>query len=652
MGSPTIFSGKYTKLLTSGGVLKSDGATLENDGLKNYITYNNFEIGATTGWSLGITGTLTNAIPTGTPTFGSGASGNLSLSAVNSGAIRGTRSLSYASSATTTVGNMVASAPLSIDPADRAKVLTFKFYYSVPTNPSNGNFSGTSANSFGVAVYDVTNSAWLGVAGNFSMTQNSGVGIASGTFQTNSNTASLRFCVYNANASAGAITVYFDDFYLGPQTAPIGPVVTDWVSYTPTGSWANTTYAGIWRRVGDTMQGRVRLACTGVPTNTTLTVSLPSGYSIDLAKYPSSQPATVGFAYVEDFGVTGFDAFTFVFNSTSIAIKAQDVNASYERGATITGNTIPFAWNNQDYIVLDFSVIIAGWSSSVQMSNDTDTRVVSLSAGRAQAAVTGGANITGFTTFQDTHGAFNSSTGIYTIPVTGDYVVAVSGALPTIGSCSISTIYDGSGVVFTSTGTAGATRGVSSALLTGLPAGKTISFRSDTSVTLTAELRISIYRLSGPSVVAASETVACRYYIANNSAPTHAASLGIPFDTKDFDTHGMASGLGTTSFRLTAPVSGTYLASISAIIPGKNGTSQTQQMTAFKNGVTAIFQGSGNPYTAYTSADGYTCAGSGLVKLNAGEYIIVTMYYFRSDGTTSNYVSSGNSQISFVRVGN
>ena len=51
-----------------------------------------------------------------------------------------------------------------------------------------------------------------------------------GTFQTASTTAEIRLVVYNTNATSGAITVYFDDFSVGPQTAPLGSVIIDWNS--------------------------------------------------------------------------------------------------------------------------------------------------------------------------------------------------------------------------------------------------------------------------------------------------------------------------------------------------------------------------------------------------------------------------------------
>jgi len=183
---------------------------------RNYIPNSNIENGSTNGWALGLTGTLTNAIPTGSPTFGSGTA-NLTLSASSSSPQSGTYSLSLAASAATTAGNMLHTDAITIDAADQAKILGATFYFSVPSNPSNGNFSGTSSNSFGIAAYDVTNSVWLPVVGQFSMIQNSGVGIDYATMQTDATTATIRFCVYAANASAGAITVNFDRIQLGPN---------------------------------------------------------------------------------------------------------------------------------------------------------------------------------------------------------------------------------------------------------------------------------------------------------------------------------------------------------------------------------------------------------------------------------------------------
>ena len=185
---------------------------------KTYIQYSDFENGATTGWSLGTTGTLTNNIPTGSPTFGSGASGNLSITTASS-IIDGT-SLELVSSAATTSGNMVSTAALPIDSEGQAKTLNFKFSYTVVSGASNIDMSGTSTNSFGVACYDVTNSAWLSATGQFNLVQKTGVGFSTGTCTTVSTTASLRFIIYNANATAGAATLGLDNFWLGTSVIP------------------------------------------------------------------------------------------------------------------------------------------------------------------------------------------------------------------------------------------------------------------------------------------------------------------------------------------------------------------------------------------------------------------------------------------------
>jgi hypothetical protein len=246
--SPVLWGPNNTAINLQNQEQLASGALLQYNGPQNLIGYSSFENGLTTGYSLGTTGALTNGIPTATPTFGSGTT-SLSISAASTTPINGVYSLAYVASAATTVGNMVATDPLPVQPGLQAKVLTFKFSYQAFSGAANGNFSGTSSNSFGVACWDSTNSVWLPVAGNFAMTQNSGVGVATGTMQTNATTASLRFVIYNVTASAGAITMYFDDFYLGPQTAPIGPVVTDWVSYTPTfTNWGTVTNISIWSR--------------------------------------------------------------------------------------------------------------------------------------------------------------------------------------------------------------------------------------------------------------------------------------------------------------------------------------------------------------------------------------------------------------------
>lgn len=574
---------------------------------KNYIQYADFENSATTGWTLGTIGTLTNGLPTGTPTFGSGASGNLSLSTVAGGtALAGTHSLSYVSSAATTQGNMMASSSYAVDQEDEAKVMTVKFYYQAATL-GGGNFSGTSSNSYAWAAYDVTNSAWLSSAGNFCMTQSSGTGYCTGTFQTAATTANFRLVLYNANATTGAATTYFDDFYVGPQTAPMGPAITDWVAYTPTiVGFGSTTGVNFWsRRFGDSLEVHGYFTA-GTTTSTTASITL--GYNGANANVSTDTTKSTAGQYVGH-GTSSFSSSTF-FNigvlstaSTTVNLGVQSSTAAILTAAlgtslASTGQVLDFMWR----------VPIVGWSSNTAMSSDTDTRVVALDANAASSAnlnynagspnstvPTSAGQIVYGTTVNDTHGAYNSTTGVYTIPVTGWYAMTASyiaGATTThisdsfaiqLYNATTSAVIKASAVTYDGAGASGKVL-VVTAPATYLTAGTQVYVRGLNSGSTTPVYSagatynyISISRVSGPAVVAATESVNMRYHAASTSISGSAAT--ITYTTADFDSHN-AYASGT----YTVPVSGKYQVNAYAAVSGTFALNSTTTMALQKNG--------------------------------------------------------------------
>lgn len=526
----------------------------------------NAEAGSTTGFSLGTIGTLTNGLPTGSPTFGSGASVNLSLGVVTSGSqIGGSYSFSYASSAATTQGDMMASDAFYIDAEDQGKVLAYKAYYSVPSGASNGNFSGTSSNSFGVAVYDVTNSAWLGLAGQFNFVQNSGVGIATGTFQTAINTAQIRFCFYNVNASSGAITVYLDDLFVGPQISANAPAMSDWQSYTPTYSAGFGTTSGsaaYWRRCGDSVELRGRFTA-GTVAGTVATLTLPSGLV---------SASTVG--ATELCGVWTTDADT-VLNADNVMVARTSSNLinfgvqSTTTGGLSTARTASEMFSTGSVISFFVKVPISGWSSNTVSSADTDTRVIALNAHGATATVSASAsNVTWSTTNFDLSGSFDGTT--FTVPVSGYYCVDAQLRL-TASSVAIGNYFDvlvyKNGVAvdyanFTAQSTSVVFYYPHVISLVQCNAGDTIVIKvtsSATSPSITADStanKLSIHRLSGPAVVQATESVSCRY---GGTSSTASATIGTPnviiFSTKREDTH---NAYNTSTGLFTCPISGKY----------------------------------------------------------------------------------------------
>jgi hypothetical protein len=608
------------------------GITYQYPTAKNYISNPGFESNTTTNWSLGTAGTLTNGIPTGSPTFGSGASGNLSISTVSSGQLAGNYSLSYASSAATTAGNMLASASFNIDAEDQAKVLTFKFYYSVPSGASNCNFSGTSSNSFAVAVWDVTNSVWLSSTANFGMTQARGTGYCTGTVQTGITTAAVRFVLYNANATAGAATLYLDDFYLGPQTAPLGAVMTDWIAYTPTFSGMGTVTGASFfsRRVGDSLEVT---GYFGVGTPAASTAEFTLGFNgsngnvttadttkiNDNGNYGTWNGNDIGQGAnlpIIGFHSAGYLAFGITNGSIGNGLSAQNGNVIFGAGEVITVNA---------------RIPIQGWSSNVQMSSDTDTRVVAFYGYLSNNySVSANNPIVYNTTLKDTHAAYSTSTGLYTVPVTGFYNVAVTmdvnnTAAIYIGhnssadkyiayQASANTVSVGSGIIFAN-------------------AGDTISATCNTTCTVNGGSSpyvnaLSINRLSGPSVIAATESVNARYNQPTNVSVT--ASSAFAYSTKNFDTH---SAYNTSTGIYTVPVSGKYQV-IARLFIGAN-----QYLNVFVNG-TAMSQGdSSGSTTAATIFD--------IVQVNAGDQITIVPLV---SGTTVGGAYLSNFSIS--RIGN
>jgi hypothetical protein len=605
-------------------------------------------------------GNLSRSVGSGTSTIAYTSFTKETMSVVSSGQLSGSYSQSVAASGVTTAGLGFCSDAFYIDAEDQAKVLTWKFYYSAFSGGSNANWSGTSSNSFGVAVYDVTNSTWLGTTASFGLTQNSGVGYATGTFQTGTTTAQLRLVVYNVTATTGATTLYFDDFTVGPQTAPLGAPMTDWVSYTPTWSSSGTAPAigngsvfGGWRRSGKNMQVQINIV-SGTTTTygsaNAYTFSLPSGYSIDGTVIESLSPSVAGTANARYTASLTFGFGSVVPNAATTTVSVANTGGN----DTFWDSTLPGSWaaaTANQTISLFFEVPIVGWSSNVQMSSDTDTRVV------AGAFTTSSQNINNataqivYTTASvDTHGGY--SAGTYTVPVTGYYFVSANIAL---NSVSLGTTSDDilsiqqNGVtvlnmMFPGTGGSSAQSRQVNGILN-CKTGDTIKIFYNTAANETLNGTsvgnyLSINRLSGPSVIAATESVNMRY------TDTSGGNIGITlaaysYATKSYDSHNAYSGS-----TYTVPVSGKYAVKAAIYTNSVNlSTTQVLQIAIYHNGViyaNSITHGNG-------SSNSWNVAVADSVSCLAGDTIQI--FVFSSVATTATAGSAAN-WLAIERIGN
>ena len=662
--SPTLWGPNNLSNNLQNGILLANGANLQYGGSKNYVTNGSFQNGTTTGWSLGTIGTLTNGLPTGTPTFGSGASGNLSISTITSGTLGGTYSLSLASSSATTAGNMVAYGPFSIDIEDQAKVLQILGYYSVAVNGLTATgLGGTSSNNIAFALYDATNSSWLSSAGNFNFTQSTGVGKFLGTCQTNSTTASMYLCIYFPVATTSATTFYLKDVFVGPQIAPSGPVVTDWQSYTPTFTGFGTvTGVNFYsRRVGDSLEVQ-GFFTPGTPTATQAQITLGFGGGnanvvVDATKIAST--SIVGKGNINAASTTYFGVDVLATGGNNyVTIGLQSSTASSATSAN--GNALPGTNSQNAYF---FKVPIVGWSSNTSMSSDTDTRVIALSANNPSGTPSTSASTVIYSTVnKDSAGSYNSSTGVYTVPVSGWYSVSASTLIQSTSYVSgnenqMQIQRNGTGIFYGTQYWFGSTVNNSlQCVVSGIyyyNAGDTIQIAASTnsSGTLTwagagSYSYLSINRLSGPAVIAATESVYARYTSSSGTSLTGNTATLIAYPTKVSDTH---SAYNTSTGIYTVPVSGEYevsgMVALSAISQSSNTDGAEIQL--YQNGSEYASIALCRIQASNTIAP--VTSGTVLVHCNAGDQLQI---YGLTTATNTLDTSPFRNYFQIKRIGN
>jgi hypothetical protein len=568
-------------ILDSTGVEKPVGSG-SGGGSKNYLsTYNgntgngDFELNNTNGWSLFHT-TLTGTLPTGSIT--SGATSWTTFGIASGTSLAGSHSMTAGGSSGLTAGEGFISDAFTIDKEDQARVQTIAFSYS----PVYGtlDFSGTSSNTFAVYVYDVTNSVWIQPAGCYGMTQASGVGEVTATFQTSINSTQYRLAIVCINACSGLTDLLFDSFSVGPQAKVLGAAMTDFQVYTPTFTNLGTVTSNTmqWSRSGDsvTLQGTFVI---GTGTASPLSISLPPGLTIDSTKVTGTE--SLGSAFQSIGSQTNSLAVIGTAGATSFGISV-----SSNAGGSLTsmpGNTYSGATMS-----VSARIPIAGWSSNVQMSSDTDTRVVSLVVSGTAPSVNPTAGtpiILSSVSVTDTHASYNSGTGVYTCPVSGFYQVGLSlNVNGTNTGASVSIAVNG-----TPQGKIGYTVSGSAPFGFGM-----VKCNAGDQITITgnatwnsggASSFLTINRLSGPSVIAASDSVAAIYGL--NTDQSLSAGDPIKYDTKAKDTHGIfdaSTGLVTIRVPGTYDFSGIFQSSalqgIYFVVNGVTITYVTNAITA------------------------------------------------------------------------
>ena len=524
----------------------------------NYILNGDAEVG-TAGWA-----TYADAAGVA-PVNGTGGSPVVTWTRTTSSPLDETASFLFTKDAANRQGEG-ASYDFSIDTAAQGSIITIDADYQI----ASGTFA---SGDMRVYVYDVTNSVVIEPA----PVQILNVGVVSKfqqiIFQAPINSTSYRLIFHVASTSALAYTVKFDNIVVGRQQTTTGAVVTDWQSYTATftgnGSKTMTQTYAYWRRVGDSIEVAASFAGNSVAAGagaTALAISLPAGLSIDTSKSKTADDYSDGTGILFAVTTSGqYDASPGMspVSATTLGWLKTGTNNYYTQSELNVARAV--------ILTLQCKVPIVGWSSNVVVGSQANTRVVTLRASTSATALsTSDATVVFSSVNQDTHGAYNAATGVFTAPVGGYY--SYSGLLVTGANTASWSANNRLTITATRSGSA------SESILCGvkrfdaaivatfevpfvgeiyLNAGDTFTIvgNSSQSVSLsTSGNRLYIDLINGPAQIAASDAVNCKYINTAGTSITSSTAT-VPFATRVYDTTNSFNG-STGVF--TAPVAGKY----------------------------------------------------------------------------------------------
>ena len=545
-----------------------------------------------------------------------------------------------------------------IDRSDLAKVLTISFEYE--------SISGIYATG------DLTVYIAYEEEGVTKVIQPSGFQVTAGavglpmkhiaSFQTHASIRDYRLLIHVASESTSAYTLALTNIIVGPQTVQYGAPVTDKQTYSLsiTATTTAPTFGtqvinqATWRRIGDSMeiQFQYRQSSVGTAGSGAYLFSLPAGYQIDSTKLNLSVLGTNSLAttIVGTGSIAGsgnqFTGYVAAYDATRLYIAAG--NDTVNPGAFNSGTAQNFGTGPNFHLSFTAMVPILGWSSTVQMSDSTDTRVAAFRGYRTtNLAVTANVTKLALTTDIDTHGMWAGDS--YTIPISGMYRITAR-ALSAASAGNLRVYRNG-------TALATATNFYNNQLLSGqylirVSAGDLIDFRSDATLTLVSsptyqETAISIERLSGPSAIAASERINARYTHNAGTSVAPSTATKIPFTVRTFDSHGSVTGTTSADWKFTSPTSGRYL--VSAAFRTQQNSTATMgefQIRVLKNGTL---------YSYVTHPKGDTQPRSpeaqitDQVSLLVGETIQIECY--QTSNTTFNIGIDESGFFSIVQIG-
>lgn len=519
--------------------------------------------------------------------------------------------------------------------------------------------------------YDITNSK-LVEPSNIKMFSNSSTisDKFEATVQFDYNCTAFRLIAHCATTSAVAYEIQVDNFNVGPSQYVYGTPITDWKDLPNTSAGVllkatttSPTYGTIvtnkamYRRVGgnleiewDYHQSTVGTAGVGLylidisqlglsidtsmkKITTTGTISGASDSSVGTFNYADGSNSAVGMGILSVYSSTQLKA-TFPY------VAASSGNGVWSSYYAHTATSSDLGWS------IRASIPILGWSSSVQMSDSADTRVVAAKykvSGVKSYSATVPLNYD--TLVYDTHGCVTPSATNwkFTSKTASWYrvsVVYIDPAAPTsLGIYINNTLTDYLCTVLTATAPSSGYGEVY------LKSGDFLDIRSNAATSLnntayTTFNSVMISSIQGPQAIAASETMSLRYCSsAAQSLPSGNNTLS--FATKNHDTHGLWNG---TTF--TAQIAGKYAIKVVTSNPASNAGLSGNVLRIIKNGSSIAEKYYTN---TYVNTANYTYDLTDELDLIAGNTISF-QFYNGFGATTTAIANNTNNFMSISKI--
>ena len=538
----------------------------------------------------------------------------------------------------------------TIDNAYKAKVLNTYMDYIV----DSGTFvagSNTTDSDVIIYLYDVTNNQVIEPSSYKLLSNSTTISDRySSSFQTPYNSTSYRLVILVASASTAAYVLKIDNLAVSPSNYVYGTPFTTPSSFVPTGSLTTSaTYTGFKHQEGKFLVQKTDIAFGGTNTQGVVNINLPPGLTIDTNLLDTTSfknvislngGLTIGGTTYSIAAVTNGtnNSFRIVFGN----VKTDDAGIASDPtkfNSVDTSVNLPAAIASGATLSVTVRVPILGWSSSVQVSDGYDGRVVATkmypSTNLTVAPNNGTAklNLNAFTT--DKAGFANTTLNRIDIKVSGTF--NIKGTLELAGTNVLANtqyrlFINKNGAPWRFGGIYYAPiNGVSLSLIADFPeedlvAGDYLEAyihsngnHSVNQLTVVGGSNtvtsMSIEKLAGNPVISSQEEISARYVNSSGQSITNGTAVKVTGWTLDYDTHGIFNASTGTA---TAPIAGRYRVGVTLVMANASFSSGTIIVGhLYKNG-TAYSRFA--LYTAVTTNNQFaTMSGTDTVNCVAGD---------------------------------